>query len=265
MHVVCCQYDIAWEDKPANFAKVNALLEQASLEPESLIVLPEMSFTGFSMDVDRIAENPGGHSEIFLGNTARKHRVFIAGGIVTRGDDARGRNQLVVFSPDGSEVARYSKIQPFTLGDESNHYTGGDAVVTFRCGSHLVSPFICYDLRFPELFRIAAAQRPELFVVIANWPVARIGHWTRLLQARAIENQAFVVGVNRCGHDPRYEYSGGSIVVNPHGDILAEAGQSERTIRAHLDFVWLDQYRRDLPFLNDMGDLKARFGAHSRT
>jgi omega-amidase len=116
-----------------------------------------------------------------------------------------------------------------------------------------VSPFVCYDLRFPELFRDAARKsRPELFVVIANFPKKRIQHWTRLLQARAIENQAYVMGVNRIGTDPYYEYSGDSIIVDPDGEILANAGSEERYISAELDLAKLTKYRSGLPFLNDM-------------
>src|SRR5437764_6765424 len=107
--------------------------------------------------------------------------------------------------------------------------------MSFRWHDCSVSPFVCYDLRFPELFRAAAAKhRPELFVVIANWPEGRIQHWTRLLQARAIENQAYLLGVNRIGSDPYYHYPGCSVLVDPHGDILSEAGTKENLFGGEL-------------------------------
>jgi predicted amidohydrolase len=116
-----------------------------------------------------------------------------------------------------------------------------------------VSPFICYDLRFPELFRtIAASQKPELFLVIANWPEKRILHWIRLLQARAIENQAYVVGVNRIGRDPYYTYTGRSLIIDFNGEIVKDAGEAEGFIEAELDLETLRKYRQGLPFLEDM-------------
>jgi len=115
-----------------------------------------------------------------------------------------------------------------------------------------VAPFICYDLRFPELFRMAVRQGAQLYVVIANWPASRVHHWVTLLQARAIENQAYVVGVNRCGSDPKVAYAGRSLVVSPRGVILADAGGGERVLSAELDLAALQAYRAEFPVLQDM-------------
>ena len=115
---------------------------------------------------------------------------------------------------------------------------------------------MCYDLRFPELFRrVAATKRSEVFVVIASWPEKRINHWETLLQARAIENQAYVVGVNRVGKDPYFNYCGHSLIVNPHGEILADAGENEGIVCCNLDLENLRKYRTRLPFLEDIRDL----------
>lgn len=256
MQVVCCQYEMAWEDKAANYAKVKALIAQERPQSGALVLLPEMSFTGFSMNVDQVCEGAKlegqGRSESFLAQTALEFDCWLVGGVVRLAPNGRGLNQLVAYSPAGVEMARYSKVQPFTVGTEGQYYTAGEDVVTFQCGECLVAPFICYDLRFPELFRRAAWQRPQLFVVIANWPESRTGHWIKLLQARAIENQAYVAAVNRCGNDPKLAYPGRSLIVNPHGEIMADAGAGEGTIKAELDLQWLEQYRRDLPFLADM-------------
>ena len=125
--------------------------------------------------------------------------------------------------------------------------------MAFPVGETWVAPLVCYDLRFPELFRqVAAAHRPELFVIIANWPDKRVNHWVRLLQARAIENQAYAIGVNRVGTDPFYSYSGRSIIVDFNGDIIADAHSSETTIEANLDLELLRKYRAGLPFLEDL-------------
>jgi predicted amidohydrolase len=205
------------------------------------------------MNTDVIAENYGGETEQFLAGTAREFGVCLLAGAAMRGRDGRVRNKALVFSPAGELMAFYAKMQPFTLGGERQHYMPGEKISVFQWAECTVAPFICYDLRFPELFRrAAAAHRPELFVVIASWPEKRIHHWTRLLQARAIENQAFVIGVNRTGRDPNYNHTGRSIIVDFHGEPLSEIGAEEGNVRARLDLAALREYRRSVPFLDDL-------------
>jgi len=253
VNVTALQHDIAWEDKPSNFAKVRRLLTEAKPCKDSLVVLPEMFATGFSMNADTIAEDYGGSTEQFLAGLARGFGVCLIAGAAMRGRDGQPRNKALVFSPAGELLAFYAKMQPFTPGGEPEHYRAGRKPVVFGWAGCTVSPFICYDLRFPEVFRAAvAAHRPELFVVIANWPEKRIKHWMTLLQARAVENQAYVVGVNRLGSDPFYAYGGRSLIIDPQGEILADAGGREGCVRAQLDLAALRKYRRGLPFLDDM-------------
>ena len=253
MNVIAIQFDIAWEDKEANFDRVRRLLAGAVPGKDSLVVLPEMFATGFSMNAEAIAEPYGGPTEQFLASTAKEFGVCLLAGAAMRGRDGRARNKALVFSPAGELLAYYAKMRPFTPGGESARYTAGERPVAFRWSDWMISPFVCYDLRFPEVFRrAAAAHQPHLFVVIANWPVKRIHHWVRLLQARAIENQAYVVGVNRVGNDPQFAYTGRSILVDPHGEIFADAGDRECCLNAELDLSSLLEYRRGLPFLADM-------------
>ena len=252
MNVACLQIDIAWENKQANCAKVISLLRSAKIPRGSLVLLPEMFACGFSMNVAGMAEEQGGASEQFLANTAREFGIYLLGGVVVRGADAKGRNECVTFSPEGKLLARYCKMQPFTLGGETACYEAGAAPMVFACGEISVAPFICYDLRFPEVARAAAMQRPHLMTYIANWPNARLHHWPRLLQARAIENQCYVAGVNRIGNDPRYQHSGRTMIVDPHGEILADAGDRGCVIQAEIDPHWLAEYRRAFPALDDI-------------
>jgi omega-amidase len=253
MNVVAVQFDIAWENKPANFAKVRGLVKEAAPEKGSLVVLPEMFATGFSMNVDKIAEPCGAETEQFLAGTAKEFGVYLTGGVAMRGSDGRARNQALVFSPAGERLAVYAKMRPFAPGGEAQHYAAGERPATFTWNDCTVAPFICYDLRFPEIFRQAtAAHRPEVFLVIASWPEKRVLHWVRLLQARAIENQAFVIGVNRIGTDPYYTYPGRSIIVDYQGEILADAESREGCVCARLDVPNLRKYRQGLPFLDDL-------------
>ena len=257
MNVVAVQFDIAWENKAANFAKVRRLLQQAAPPRDSLVALPEMFATGFTMNTESMAEGYGQQTEQFLAATAQEFGVCIVAGVAMRGRDGKTRNKALVFSPAGVLIAFYAKMRLFTPGGEADHYTPGERPITFDWAGWKVSSFVCYDLRFPELFREAvAAQRPELFVVIANWPEKRIHHWTRLLQARAIENQAYLVGVNRIGSDPFYTYSGRSLIIDPQGDILADAAGAEQCLSARLDLEPLRKYREGLPFLEDLRDVK---------
>ncbi len=253
MNVIAVQFDIAWEDKPANFEKVRELLSAAGPAKGSLVVLPEMFATGFSMNTAAIAEPYGGQTEQFLAGLAREFGVFVLGGAAMRAYDGRVRNKALAFSPQGVLIGYYAKRRPFTPGGESGHYAAGEKPAVFAWGNCKVCPLICYDLRFPELFREATGLwQPPLFAVIASWPDKRILHWVRLLQARAIENQAWVVGVNRIGNDPYYHYCGRSVIADPNGEIVADAGDRECVISASVDMAGLAKYRAGLPFLADM-------------
>lgn len=255
MNVACCQMDIAWENKPANYAKVRALLDAAAVPAGSLLVLPEMFATGFSMNVAAIAESgEERETECFLAETARARGLYVLGGIVTRDPDGRrGRNEAVLFCPNGRESARYQKMHPFSFGGETAHYASGSHPVVTPVGDWAVAPFVCYDLRFPEVFRSAVRRGgAQVLVVIANWPEAREAHWITLLAARAIENQAYVVGVNRCGRDPRHAYSGRSRIIGPRGEEIVDAGSGEGIVQARLDRDALVSWRQAFPALADI-------------
>src|SRR5262249_12946710 len=142
-------------DKPATHARVHALLSRTAIPAGSLIVLPEMFATGFSMSVARIAEEAGGETHAFLRKLAAQHKSFVLAGVVTRAADGRGRNEAVVFGPEGRELARYCKLHPFSYGGETRHYMLGERVATVACREFQLAPFVCYDLRFPEIFRRA--------------------------------------------------------------------------------------------------------------
>ncbi len=253
MKIALCQFDIAWEDKRKNHTRVDALLNGAGeLCRDALIVLPEMFSTGFSMDVAKIREGEERESERFLRRTAQRFKSFVMGGVVNADADGKGRNEALIFGPDGTELARYAKMQPFTLSGEMACYAPGKELKIFECQGMRVAPFVCYDLRFPELFRHATQLGAQTIIDIANWPITRIEHWVTLLRARAIENQAYVVGVNRVGKDPKYVHNGRSLIVNPHGEIIADAGNGECVIGAELDPQVVENWRRDFPALNDI-------------
>lgn len=251
------QFDLAWEDASRNEATVEAWLDARRPEAGSLVVLPEMFSSGFSMKTELVALPPGGPTERRMAEAARKHGIWLVGGLAVRHFEGCA-NEAVVWGPDGKEAVRYRKQRPFTPGGESAAYRSGDGPVVFDWGGFRVVPFVCYDLRFPELFREATGRwRPEVFVVIASWPEKRVAHWVRLLQARAIEGQAYVVGVNRTGTDPFHTYPGRSVIVDPMGEIVADAGAADGAVEADLEEAPLREYRSKLPFLDDQRPVRS--------
>jgi predicted amidohydrolase len=250
MKIYCCQPDIVWENKEANFKQVRTLLGKRKLSPKSLVILPEMFATGFTMNADAVAEDKNGPTDCFLREVAREKGAFIVGGLV-RASERQMLNQAVCIAASGRRIARYDKLHLFSPGNESRHYAPGTAVTLFRWEQFKVGLFICYDLRFPEVFRMAVQRGADVLVVIANWPSKRRAHWTTLLRARAIENQAYVIGVNRCGRDPQTDYHGGSVVINPWGETVCEAGPGAELLSADLDLAVIKQIRGDFPVLRD--------------
>jgi predicted amidohydrolase len=248
MHAALVQLDIAWENKPTNFARVRELLTAKAPAPGSLVVLPEMFATGFSMDVNRTGQGNPPECDDFLGALALEFDCCVIGGVITVGADGLARNEAVAVGPDGF-LARFAKIHPFRR--EQEVHIPGTEIFMFSWGGFSIAPLVCYDLRFPESFRTAAQMGASLMVVIANWPIARIDHWVTLLHARAIENQAYIIGVNRSGRDPELVYPGRSLVVDPHGTVLVDAEDGEKIVTAELDPAVVAKWREDFPALKD--------------
>jgi len=252
MQIVAVQIDMIWQDKPANHEKVRALLAQQVIEKNALIILPEMFDTGFSMQLDATAQSAARESEVFLCEIAKQYQAAVLAGVVGPVSAGKGSNEAVAFTPHGAELVRYQKMQPFTLVSEEVKYGAGDKHCLFTWNGWKIAPFICYDLRFPEIFRPAALAGAQLFVVMACWPKVRSEHWVRLLQARAIENQAFTVGVNRCGSDPTVSYDGRSAVFDPLGVSLFQADAKEQVFVMNINAETVSQWRNQFPALQDI-------------
>ena len=249
MKVAAIQHDIVWEDAPATLANITPMIEYAAQAGAGLVVLPEMFATGFSMHPERIAEDEGGPIEQFLIAGAARHRVWMVGSVAQRGRDGRYRNNAVLAGPDGS-LHRYAKIHPFSFAREHERYAAGDRFLTVDVAGVRVSVFVCYDLRFADEFW-ATALDTDLYVVPANWPEPRREHWRALLRARAIENQAYVVGVNRVGSVGDLDHAGDSAVVDPLGRTLTEASFVDTVLLADVDPSLVQRVRTEFPFLAD--------------
>ncbi len=249
------QFNIVWEDKAANHAIVERMVEQANPPRGSLIVLPEMFDVGFSLNTAVTAEQVTyGASESWCAAAARRWGVYLQGASVQRPDpQGKATNDAVIFNPDGELICRYSKIFPFSGGGESDAFAGGRRLVTFDWHGVKVCPLICYDLRFPEIWRLATIDLgAELFTIGASWPAPRHHHWLTLLSARAIENQAYVLGLNRCGRDPFLSYLGGSRIIDPKGEVIAQADDGPTVLSAEIDPMMVRSWRASFRALADV-------------
>lgn len=251
LRVAAIQHDIVWEDAEATRERLVPKVTDAVAAGAGLVVLAEMFPTGFSMDTATVCEPPEGPSTAWMSTLAEIHGVHLAGSIPTADPELEMPvNRLVVASPDGT-VATYDKIHPFSYGTEGEHYQGGDTFLVTEIDGVRLAWFVCYDLRFADEFWTLG---PEVdgFVIPANWPRQRREHWTSLLRARAIENLAYVVGVNRVGKDGNgLDHAGDSMIIDPFGEVIGAAAGVETMLLADLSAARVAQVRERYPFLDD--------------
>lgn len=254
MRIAAVQHDIVWRDRDANFARLAPMVAAAAAGGAGLVLLTEMFSTGFVVDDPDLGEPEGGPSAQFLQAQAVAHGVWVGGSCpeIPVGSDASDRrpaNVFVLAGPDGT-THRYRKIHPFTYGGEHQHFRAGDEFVTVSIDGLRITPFICYDLRFADEFW-GRALDTDVYLVPANWPEPRRAHWMNLLQARAIENQAYVVGANRVGEGGGLRYVGDSRIVDPLGELLATGSQGETILFADVDADTVASVRERFRFLQD--------------
>ena len=257
LRVVAVQADLVWQDPEANRKQMVKLLERELREhPADLVVLPEMFTTGFTMNpeaADILDANDQSFTSKWMLALARQHDVAIAGSVATHTASGPAFNRMWFATPEG-DLHAYDKRHLFTLAGEDKAYEAGTKRVEFEWRGWRILMQICYDLRFPGFVRNHGPRPYDLALYVANWPEPRRNAWRTLLQARAIENQCFVVGVNRSGTDANgHRYAGDSLVVNHGGEPLADAGGDgkSKVVRATLVQKDMIDFRRKLPFLND--------------
>ena len=253
MKIALIQMDVAWESKKTNYARAEKFCRKAARESCDLIVFPEMFNTGFSMNISAIAEDENGETSRTLSALAKKYRLNVIAGFAAKAPGRKkAKNLAVVFDRRGAIIATYSKIHPFSFAKEDQYFTAGNTRVIFHIEGIPLSVFICYDLRFPEIFR-DIARGVQAIIVLANWPSSRKDHWETLLKARAIENQCFVIGVNRTGKDGNgIRYSGSSHVFNPLGEDICAGGSRGQFISCEIDPETVVKVRSQFPFLDDI-------------
>ena len=254
LRVAAIQHEIVWHDREANFERLAPMIEGAAAGGARLVLLTETFSTGFSFDTPGIGEVEGGPSARFLAAQSAEHGVWVGGSFPEISPDApagdqRPSNSFVLAGPDG-EVHRYRKIHPFSHANEEQFVRAGTEFVTVEVEGVRLSLFVCYDLRFADEFW-ALAEQTDAYLVVANWPAKRRQHWSTLLRARAIENQAYVVGVNRVGSGGGLDYTGDSAIIDPLGEVLAAGAIGETVLVADIDTEHVASTRSHFRFLQD--------------
>lgn len=248
MRIGLGQIDIKWEDKQKNKGKCLEYLDKSRQAKIDLILFPEMTLTGFSMNIKQIGESNHESLEWFR-DKAKEFDLHIGFGYVEKIGD-KGINKYVIISSTGQVLSEYSKIHPFSFGEEDKYFESGTNIVSTQINDICLSTFICYDLRFPEIFQVAS-KNSHLIIVAANWPKVRRNHWITLLKARAIENQYYIAGVNRTGFGNGIEYIGDSLLISPTGDIISAAGEEEILIIGQINKKNVNVIRKDFNLKKD--------------
>lgn len=252
LRITGIQTSLHWEDKLANLKMFREKIFSID-KPSHLIILPEMFSTGFSMNPSRLAEPMNGDTIQWMKAVAAEKRSVLTGSLIIE-EGEEYFNRLIWMLPTG-QVGYYDKRHLFAYGGEDAHYFPGERRLITSINGWRILMLVCYDLRFPVWARQQSMQEGleyDAIVYVANWPERRVNAWKTLLQARAIENQCYVIGVNRVGKDGNDVYhSGDSMVVDPMGEILYHKSHDEDIFTVELDREHLNEVRRKLPFWKD--------------
>ena len=253
LKVTLIQSGLHWEDKAANLSMLEEKISGVK-EPTHVVILPEMFSTGFSMNPGQLAENMEGNTIAWMKEISRKNKIILTGSMIAE-QDGNYYNRMVWMLPNG-QYGIYDKRHLFAFAGEDNHYTSGSKRLIASVNGWKVHLLVCYDLRFPvwarQQFDESGNFEYDVLVYVANWPERRNTAWKSLLQARAIENQCYVIGVNRVGKDGNdIYYSGDSMVIDPLGEIIYQKAHDEDVATLTLDREHLENIREKFPFWKD--------------
>lgn len=252
MKIACIQTDIAFGQPDVNFSKIENDIKEAAAQKADVIVLPEMWNTGYALDkLASLSDKNGDRTKQFLTDISKEHAVNIVGGSVATKRDGKFFNTMYVADRNGNIISQYDKAHLFKLMDEHVYMSAGQRGNVFQLDGITCGGVICYDLRFPEWIRAHALNGAKVIFVPAQWPTKRTDHWQLLLQARAIENQCFIIGTNRVGSDPNNEFGGYSMVIAPWGELLISGQTNEGIYYTEIDLKEIDRVRKTIPVFHD--------------
>ncbi|NWQ41358.1 carbon-nitrogen family hydrolase [Bacillus sp. EB106-08-02-XG196] len=250
--ISCLQMDIAFGNPTENYQKAERLIKEAMKENPDIIVFPELWTTGYDLTrLETIADKGAANTIDFLKRAAIKYQVHFVGGSVANQGEQGVKNTLLIINNKGHLVHSYSKLHLFKLMDEHLYLEAGEEIGLFDLDNNTFGGVICYDIRFPEWIRAHSSKGAEALFVVAEWPAPRLTHWRSLLIARAIENQCFVIACNRSGNDPNNEFAGHSMIIDPWGDVIAEAGATEEILSSVIELDLVKDIRKQIPIFED--------------
>lgn len=250
MEIAVCQTDMVYRDKKYNLITAEDYISQCVQNGADLVLFPEMSMTGYELNPELVAETAQENEVLStVSRYAVRYGTAIGVGYVLF-DEGVYTNRYAIVGKDGSVLCDYSKIHPFSPAGEDECYTAGDSLEFCEIDGVTVCPFICYDLRFPEIFQ-AASAKADVIIVAANWDGVRNNHWKLLLQARALENQCYIFGVNRIGSDKRAFYVGNSMAIDPEGQIIDVLEGQAGFMLAEVDKEKVEECRENFPLKRD--------------
>jgi omega-amidase len=254
MRISLLQMDISFGNTEDNYLHAEEMVRQAAqaeAKPD-LVVLPEMWNTGYAMDrIKALADPEGERTKLLFSSLCREHDIMAVTGSIAEGTAQGVRNTSYVVDREGHLRSQYSKLHLFGLMDEDKELIGGDSPGKAELEDIAAGVMICYDLRFPELARTLVLGGAKLLIVPAQWPKPRLHHWRTLLMARAIENQVYIAACNRVGEGGGSEFFGHSMIIDPWGRIIAEAGEEETVLTADISLELVDEVRRTIPVFRD--------------
>lgn len=251
MRIVTVSLNQIWEDKESNIKQIQDLMLDVPLINPDLVIFPEMTLTGFTMNAESMSEDLTMSPTIaFFSELAAKFKTAIAYGVILKTEE-KPTNNLVVVSNEGKILGRYEKIHPFSYSGETVYYSKGEKVSCFELNDFTIGLTICYDLRFPELYQ-SLSKQCDAIINIANWPARRVYDWKLLLHARALENQCFMIGVNRTGVDGKgLDYDKSSAVIGPTGVDVKSLAMNDVVDIYEIEKNDVASYRETFPVKKD--------------
>jgi omega-amidase len=253
VRICSAQIGSIWEDPDKTLVKSEAFIRHAAASGAAVICFPEQFATGWDPRPQKNIQNSQGSIVSSLQAYAKEYGIGIIGSF-RQENDPLPKNTVIVIAKDGRILTSYAKIHLFSSGHEQEGNSPGNDLGIFNLDSLVCGIAICYDLRFPDLFRIYAQEGVQAVFVPAAWPRIRIRHWELFIQARALENQMYIIGVNTTGQTPVESYSGASMTADPHGTIICRANETEQLLFCDLDPSVSDEERRLFPFAKDRKD-----------
>jgi omega-amidase len=252
LKIACIQLDIVFGNPTENIENAKSKVAEASEKNPDVIILPELWTTGYDLTrLDVIADNQGESTINLFSALAKQFHVNIIAGSIAKQTDEGVTNTMFMFNRDGELIGEYSKLHLFKLMDEHHYLLPGETKGLFEIDGTKAAGLICYDIRFPEWVRTHTTRGAELLFVVAEWPLPRLAHWRALLISRAIENQCYVVACNRAGTDPNNVFAGHSMIIDPWGEVVAEADTEPTTLLGDINLEKVKEVRKQIPIFQD--------------